>query len=64
MNDYELLQSIYETYMDGLDASTAWVESLPQVRLLCRLIDEAEKTGYISVYSDESRFAVKEDVRA
>lgn len=56
MNDYELLQSIYETYMDGLinREDTAWLDTLPEVRKLCRLMDVAEKTGYISVYSDDA----------
>lgn len=52
MNDYELLQSIYETYMDGLHNTredTAWLETLPEVRLLCRLLDAAEGTGYIEI---------------
>jgi hypothetical protein len=60
MNDYELLQSIYERYMDGASMyDAAWLESERQVRLLGRLLDAAEETGYIEI-----RPRKKEDARA
>lgn len=57
MNDKEAIVNIFELYMDGLSDSDAysgaWSEHLPEVRLFCRLLDAAERTGYISVYSGE-----------
>ncbi len=55
MNDKEAIVNAFELYMDGLSNaySGAWSEHLPEIRLFCRLLDAAERTGYISVYSGE-----------
>ena len=52
MNDKEAIVNAFELYMDGLSNaySGAWSEHLPEIRLFCRLLDAAERTGYISAW--------------
>lgn len=54
--DHEILKSLFVHCMrDMSDTDEPWDSELPEISLLCRLIDTAEETGYISVYPDRSR---------